>query len=1204
MKKLIKLIFLMLVLSPIISNGQKPLVHPGLSHKLSDLDRMKYMVEARTDPWQASFQDLASDSRASFNYEVQGNASVTRVTHGETSYSQFGNDGLAAYLNSLMWAITEDERHAQKCVEIFNSWSNLTEFTGGGTESLNAGRVIWKMLEAAEIIRHTYSGWDEGEIKKFEDMLVYPGYSNTQIPPTFSNTVGTFYWRMYQGDPGRHGNQDVFGFRGVLAIGVFLDNEIIVDRALRYFMGLPHRDDDLPYESGPGIPGTVKSENEYFIDYNASRGTSVPDYGYNGVLEHLIWENGQLQESSRDQDHGVLCLGMAASMSEIGWNQGVDVYSLHNNRILSGYEYSLRYNVSYEYPYSDQSEPWEPTVENEAFIQRQDRTGRWYSKAINPHTEGDFERVTRGNFQSDVRPIYEVAIGHYQDRMGMSEDNLKWSLRARNISIDEHGYEKTGWSHDHLGWGGLTSRRVSPGDPISGFDDDGLPDYSMNVIPITIEAEHFDYFVTEGEGHTYHDISESNTGGAYRTDENVDIESSSDGGYNITSMADGEYLTYTIYAPGTGIYDLSIRYSAENSNGSIGFSFDGENLTGEFLVPSTGSFDNWADLTVAQGVRLRQGVHSMKLNVSGASSSFKLNNITVSVISIVVPTNLALDGTATQSSDRPSDGFAPNAIDGNTNGVYADGSVSHTGANATLDPEPWWQVDLEENYTIESINIFNRTDCCSDRLDNYTVQVIDLDGVTVFSEFFADYPNPSIIVSTGGVIGSVVRISKTSSTALSLTEVEVYGYEVQKLIQTITFEALLQKEVGDAGFIPGATTSSGLPVSYTSSNSDVATIVEGNIHIINSGITLITASQSGDGNYNSATNVSQELIVLSETSEEKQDQTITFADLPVKVVGDADFSPGASPSSGLDILYASSNTDVATIVNENIHVVGPGTSEITALQVGNDTYNPISVSKTLTVNKQDQTITFSTLEQKEVGDADFSPGATSSSGLSVNYTSSNTEIATIVNGNIHILDAGSTTITASQSGNNAFSAAVEVSQELVIKYGQTITFETLPVKAIGDAAFSPGATSSSNLPITYTSSDAEVATVVDGNIQILSSGISMITASQAGDGIYNAAADVTQTLAITPGTTLSTIVDLEGISFHPNPVLDILQVDFENDSFEEYVIYNINGRVVVRSAIDKGAKGLRIGFEGLKKGMYLIQFNGDQATKTFKAMRN
>ena len=93
----------------------------------------------------------------------------------------------------------------------------------------------------------------------------------------------------------------------------------------------------------------------------------------------------------------------------------------------------------------------------------------------------------------------------------------------------------------------------------------------------------------------------------------------------------------------------------------------------------------------------------------------------------------------------------------------------------------------------------------------------------------------------------------------------------------------------------------------------------------------------------------------------KQNQTINFNVLPLKTAGDADFSPLATASSGLEVSYTSSNTAVATIVNGNIHIVGGGSSIITASQVGDDYYNPaISVSQNLSVSAVNQaTITTS-----------------------------------------------------------------------------------------------------------------------------------------------------------------------------------------------------------------------------------------------------
>ncbi|NCY22721.1 hypothetical protein EBX31_12300, partial [bacterium] len=69
------------------------------------------------------------------------------------------------------------------------------------------------------------------------------------------------------------------------------------------------------------------------------------------------------------------------------------------------------------------------------------------------------------------------------------------------------------------------------------------------------------------------------------------------------------------------------------------------------------------------------------------------------------------------------------------------------------------------------------------------------------------------------------------------------------------------KYYGAADFTLGATSDSGLPVSYTSSNPYVATVSGNTVTIVGVGSTVITASQAGDSNYLPATEATQTLTV-------------------------------------------------------------------------------------------------------------------------------------------------------------------------------------------------------------------------------------------------------------------------------------------------------------------------------------------------------
>lgn len=79
-----------------------------------------------------------------------------------------------------------------------------------------------------------------------------------------------------------------------------------------------------------------------------------------------------------------------------------------------------------------------------------------------------------------------------------------------------------------------------------------------------------------------------------------------------------------------------------------------------------------------------------------------------------------------------------------------------------------------------------------------------------------------------------------------------------------------------------------------------------------------------------------------------------------------------------------------------------------------------------------QTITFPLMPVKYLNDDDFDPGAVASSGLPITYTSSDEQVATIVNGKIHVVGQGSAVIKAQQSGNEEYSPAPAVSRVLVV----------------------------------------------------------------------------------------------------------------------------------------------------------------------------
>jgi len=145
----------------------------------------------------------------------------------------------------------------------------------------------------------------------------------------------------------------------------------------------------------------------------------------------------------------------------------------------------------------------------------------------------------------------------------------------------------------------------------------------------------------------------------------------------------------------------------------------------------------------------------------------------------VFASNLALNGSASQSSTEYG-GVASRANDGNTDGNWGGSSVTHT---AESEEKPWWKVDLGADAIIERIVIWNRKDCCTGRLTNCQVQIIDSSGSVVDSRTIQNSSGKTKIeFKFDDVIGATVKIQKLgqdSGKPFSLAEVQVFGFVVE-----------------------------------------------------------------------------------------------------------------------------------------------------------------------------------------------------------------------------------------------------------------------------------------------------------------------------------------------------------------------------------------------------------------------------------------
>jgi len=106
--------------------------------------------------------------------------------------------------------------------------------------------------------------------------------------------------------------------------------------------------------------------------------------------------------------------------------------------------------------------------------------------------------------------------------------------------------------------------------------------------------------------------------------------------------------------------------------------------------------------------------------------------------------------------------------------------------------------------------------------------------------------------------------------------------------------------------------------------------------------TLVGGTESYDFNMVAQVgSVSQSGVQLASVSGSvaTSPQSITFGSIPSKSVGDS-FTLAATASSGLSVIYSSSNPSVATVAGNVVTIVGSGSVTITASQGGNSSYSP------------------------------------------------------------------------------------------------------------------------------------------------------------------------------------------------------------------------------------------------------------------------
>ncbi|MGK0293311.1 MAG: hypothetical protein ACI9U1_001705 [Porticoccaceae bacterium] len=203
-----------------------------------------------------------------------------------------------------------------------------------------------------------------------------------------------------------------------------------------------------------------------------------------------------------------------------------------------------------------------------------------------------FKRLNIADAAADTWLSFSIPIGEFLDNP-ILVDGDPMPLNVTQIT-SLMALEVQGEAHlqvDNINFTCINSESCIQG-PL-GLQSEGAP----KAEPIRYEAE--DY------------IAESGTGLEVTTDEG--------GGQNVGFLGAGDYLVYTINAPGIGAYSLDYRVASAGGSEGFEVSIDGV-LVDSQTIPDTGDWQNWTTLT-SQQFELVVGLYTLQIDFLGGNQN-------------------------------------------------------------------------------------------------------------------------------------------------------------------------------------------------------------------------------------------------------------------------------------------------------------------------------------------------------------------------------------------------------------------------------------------------------------------------------------------------------------------------------------------------------------------------------------------------------
>jgi len=161
---------------------------------------------------------------------------------------------------------------------------------------------------------------------------------------------------------------------------------------------------------------------------------------------------------------------------------------------------------------------------------------------------------------------------------------------------------------------------------------------------------------------------------------------------------------------------------------------------------------------------------------------------------------------------------------------------------------------------------------------------------------------------------------------------------------------------------------------------------------------------------------------------------------------------------------------------------------------------------------------------------------------------------------------------------------------------QAISFAAFEKIYLGDAPVSINATTDSGLPLTFISTNTAVASIENGKVVINGIGTADITASQAGDGDFEAAASVTRTLVV------ENVMGIEpagsSLRLFPNPTTGLLTIEGAAKA-DAFFITDALGKQIMTL----NSAGNSLDLRAVPSGIYFLSLQHASGVKVFRIVK-